>query len=403
MRKIASYVFALVAIVLTSCAYEDGKLDSTSPEGAYIDALGGSGSSGGGNGTGQAQAGVITAGEWNDLSNWSFWNELIQKDDYKRMPGYWGFFLNNRVSVQVLSENDEKPVIDAEVTLTRNETLIARAKTNNQGVAELFLDLWQSNSEVDYSQLILGVNGTGYRSVVKPYSEGINKLAIAATTASNRLEIAFMVDATGSMGDELEYLKTELLDVINRVKVAQANRAIYTGSVFYRDQGDEYITKISGFTSNIQQTHDFIKQQRAAGGGDFPEAVHTALDKSVNELQWSDNSRARILFLLLDAPPHYEQNVLKSIYNSVTKAQAKGIHIIPITASGIDKETEFLMRFLAIATNGTYVFITNHSGIGNDHLEPSTGEYQVELLNDLMVRLINQYSENKNLPASLEF
>jgi hypothetical protein len=51
------------------------------------------------------------------------------------------------------------------------------------------------------------------------------------------------------------------------------------------------------------------------------------------------------------------------------------------------------MRFFSITTNGTYVFITNHSGVGNSHLEPSVGEYQVEFLNDLMVRLINKYAE----------
>ena len=42
---------------------------------------------------------------------------------------------------------------------------------------------------------------------------------------------------------------------------------------------------------------------------------------------------------------------------------------------------------------GNYVFITNHSGIGNDHLEPTVGDYEVEFLNDLMVRLINESLE----------
>ncbi|MDD4641760.1 MAG: hypothetical protein PHF92_10450, partial [Bacteroidales bacterium] len=70
-----------------------------------------------------------------------------------------------------------------------------------------------------------------------------------------------------------------------------------------------------------------------------------------------------------------------------------GIKIIPITASGIDKETEFLMRLMAMATNGSYVFITNDSGVGNEHIQASVGEYQVELLNKLMVRLIKKYSD----------
>ena len=50
------------------------------------------------------------------------------------------------------------------------------------------------------------------------------------------------------------------------------------------------------------------------------------------------------------------------------------------------------MRFFSITTNSTYVFITNDSGIGNDHLIASVGEYQVENLNDLMVRIITKYS-----------
>ena len=48
---------------------------------------------------------------------------------------------------------------------------------------------------------------------------------------------------------------------------------------------------------------------------------------------------------------------------------------------------------MAITTNGTYVFITDDSGIGESHLQASVGDYQVELLNDLMVRLINKYAE----------
>ena len=130
-----------------------------------------------------------------------------------------------------------------------------------------------------------------------------------------------------------------------------------------------------------------------AGGGDFPEAVHSALDKAVNELQWSTNAKTRILFLVLDAPPHHDNSVISNIQISLLKTAEKGIKIIPITASGIDKETEFLMRFLAMTTNGTYVFITNDSGIGNSHLQASVGEYQVEFLNNLMVRLINKYAE----------
>jgi hypothetical protein len=71
----------------------------------------------------------------------------------------------------------------------------------------------------------------------------------------------------------------------------------------------------------------------------------------------------------------------------------KGIKIIPVAASGVDKNTEFMLRFFAIATSGTYVFLTNDSGIGGDHIQASVGEYEVEQLNDLIVRLIDKYLE----------
>jgi hypothetical protein len=205
--------------------------------------------------------------------------------------------------------------------------------------------------------------------------------------------VAFVVDATGSMGDELNFLKTELLDVVNRVKNNNQKAQVRLGSVFYRDKDDEYLTRKSNFSTDLNQTLNFIKAQSAAGGGDFPEAVHSALKEALQNLTWSEVATARILFLVLDAPPHSDPEVMADLRVAMTLASQKGIKIIPVTASGIDKNTEFLMRLFAISTNGTYVFITNHSGIGNHHLEASVGKYEVEYLNDLMVRLLNKALE----------
>jgi hypothetical protein len=339
------------------------------------------------------QPGVITAGEWNDLDNWDFWNNVLNEQEYSTMPSYWNFYHNNRVSVTI-SNGQQSPVIDAVVELKRNGTTIFTARTDNFGKAELWADLYQHSSEIDPSSLSLSINGGAYTaSNVKLYQDGINEIILATASSSARVELSFVVDATGSMGDELEYLKTELLDVIERVKDDNPNTDLYTSSVFYRDEGDQYVTRVSPFTSNVETTIDFIKDQKADGGGDYPEAVHTALEKAIGELQWSYNARTRLLFLVLDAPPHYKTSVIQSIHESIVLAAEKGIKIIPVTASGIDKKTEFLMRFFAISTNGTYVFITDHSGVGNSHLEPTVGEYQVEFLNNLMVRLINKYVE----------
>jgi von Willebrand factor type A domain len=341
----------------------------------------------------QSQSGVITAGEWDDLEHWDFWKTIIQNDTFKMFPAYWNIYTVNRVSVHIV-DTDSLPIIDVAVRLQKDGQIIFSARTDNRGNAELWTGLFQDNTNPDYSALKIDINnGAKILNQVKSLSEGINQVILPPVTVENNIDIAFVVDATGSMGDELEYLKKELLDVISRAQSSNHNTPIWTASVFYRDEGDDYLTKVSDFTTDYNTTIDFIKDQRSDGGGDVPEAVHAALDKAVNMLQWSTHARTRLLFLVLDAPPHYESAVIRSIQASIQTAATKGIKIIPVTASGIDKETEFLMRFFSISTNGTYVFITDDSGIGESHLRAAVGPYEVEYLNNLMVRLINKYAQ----------
>ena len=53
------------------------------------------------------------------------------------------------------------------------------------------------------------------------------------------------------------------------------------------------------------------------------------------------------------------------------------------------------MRTLAIATNGRLLFLTDDSGIGDAHAEPSVGPYRVEKANDLIFRLILEFAAFK--------
>lgn len=205
------------------------------------------------------------------------------------------------------------------------------------------------------------------------------------------LDVALVIDTTGSMGDELAYLQAELADVIDeiRTKVGQSFK-IRLSVNFYRDHGDAYVVRDFPFTEDLDEALADLAAQGFDGGGDFPEAVTEALDSAVHDHAWSESAVARLAFLVLDAPPHESPGDIASIQESVVDAARKGIRIIPVASSGVDKSTEFFLRFIDIATGGTYVFLTNHSGIGGEHLEPTIGEYQVELLNDLLVRLITE-------------
>lgn len=349
---------------------------------------------GSGDTTQQVPAGVITAGEWNDLRNWDFWYQLVEEDTFGYAMEYWGIYpLRNRYSLKVENLSGQ-PVVDLPVTLKSNNTTLWAAKTDNKGQAEFWTEAFSDMHQQSLSELKFFIDDAPVNQEVKSIDEGVNIITYQKTTQRPKnLDVVFVVDATGSMGDELEYLKAEVLDVIQKVKANNSPLVVRTGSVFYRDEGDEYVTKVSQITGTIQTTVNFIKNQKADGGGDFPEAVHSALADAVQQLSWSDEAVARVMFLILDAPPHYDPSVVNSIKKDIEKAALKGIKIVPVSASGIDKGTEFLLRFMAALTNSTYTFITDHSGIGNEHLTPTVGEYEVEYLNDLMVRLINEYVE----------
>ncbi len=332
-------------------------------------------------------SGQITAGEWNDLHNWKDWIALLDNEDYSIMTERFEIYPTQRYSVLAVNEaNSVLPNI--KVQLKNNGNIIWEAITDNSGKAELWSSAFSSDKESNYT---LFVDGKEIRDP-KLIDEGTNTVILKQECSSpQKMDIVFTVDATSSMNDEIQYLKSELLDVIDRIQETNEDIIYRTGSVFYRDTRDEYLTRISPLSEDNEDIISFVHQQNAKGGGDNPEAVDEAIHETLN-LDW-DESALKLVFLILDAPPHEDEATMSRIRSQIKSAARKGIKLIPITASGIGRETEFLMKFMAMMTNGTYIFITDDSGIGNQHLDPVVTDYEVEKLNDCMARLINLYSK----------
>ena len=337
------------------------------------------------------QSNQLTAGEWNDLDHWDFWKDLMNNQDWSTNQPRWQLYLDNRISVN-LKNKQQQPLINYTVMASANGTPLWKAQTNFEGKAELWPSLFNNQA----TAVTLSITDLSGKEVYnKNFSKNIHQINISLDRKAEKiknLDVLFMVDATGSMGDEISYLKSELEDIIGRLNGGN-NLNTRTGLVFYRDHGDDYIVRDFGFDKNISNVKRNLSNQDANGGGDFEEAVEEAMENAINQQQWSTaGTSARLMFMILDAPPHHDAARVKSLQRSIKTAAAKGITLIPVVASGIDKNTEFLMRFMALSTNGTYVFLTDDSGIGNSHLKPTVGSYQVEYLNQLLNRLINKYA-----------
>lgn len=330
------------------------------------------------------QSGQLTAAEVNDLEKWAEWKKITAFGEAKTIAEKWQFVFENRLHIQV-KDRFGNPANNTKVTLYKNRTPMMKGRTDVYGNVILFKGEKSSKDsfmvQVYQGEELLGKSiGNSQRDV---------SFTLKNAKSNNDIDIMFTVDATGSMGDEIAYLKSELKNIMSRIDTSIEQKRV--ALTFYRDHGDQYVTRSFDFESNIDKVKAQLDLQAANGGGDYEEAVEEALRVSLAQ-SWNDQARSKLMFLMLDAPPHFTEKNVAMIKAQIKKAQEQGIRIIPVVASGANKNVEFLMRFFSVSTNGTYVFLTDDSGIGNSHIEATTEDFKVEKLNDLIVRLIEKYA-----------
>ena len=329
-------------------------------------------------------AGQLTCSALDDNHYYDFWKEITDRGqeegtfyEFKKQFGD-DFNTFNRIKLTITNGND------VYVKLKEENTTFHVDNFHN---AYLFASEQKELYDVEISYKDNNGDRVSFETTVKDNDE----IDLENTfTLSSNLEIMFVIDATGSMGDEMKYIQAEIDDVIGKVKNDNPSSTISLAMMVYRDIGDDYVTRYSDFTQDITSQQNFLKQQSANGGGDFEEAVDVALTEAVNK-QWSSNS-TKLLFHVADAPAHdYDVDTWAK---AAKEAANKGIKIFTIAASGIDRKTEFFFRSQSLLTAGQYVFLTDDSGIGLPHEEPTIQEkLVVEFLNDCLIRLINGYHQ----------
>lgn len=199
------------------------------------------------------------------------------------------------------------------------------------------------------------------------------------------LDLAFAVDMTGSMADELAWLERDLIRVVDQARKIRPGLRIRYGLVTYKDQGDEYVVRDYGFTDTSSTMREWLRGESASGGGDYPEAAAQALTTAVG-LDWRRGKGERLLFHIADAPPHHRD--AKMYLDAAYVAARSGVQVFGLGASGVADEAEYLMRQASLVTGGRYLFLTDDSGVGIAHAEPRVSCYRVTSLTGLMRRVL---------------
>lgn len=293
--------------------------------------------------------------------------------------------------------NDKRqPVLDARVrlfvgdqqvfegrTYAGGKTIILPRALGVSGNQPLRMLVEKGNSSFQ-AQLQFGQDSA--QTIVLPGAE-----ALPQTT---RLDVLFLLDTTGSMADEIGQIQSTIVSIADRIDQIKPRPELRFGLVSYRDHGDEYVTRVNDFTSDVNAFRQILLGVSAGGGGDTPEALNQGLHAALREVNW-DTDAVRLTFLVADAPPHLDYQDYDYVQEAQT-AVAQGIKIYTIAASNSDEQAEYVFRQLAQQTLAHFIFLTyqpgQESGPPGDttthNVDPQS--FTVERLDYLVVQVIQR-------------
>ena len=242
------------------------------------------------------------AGEIDDNDTWAEYLEFLDENAQLETPVITND--RNRLTVRV-TDPGGYPVMNATVQLSNRETgkTVSQAMTYADGRA-----VFTTGEDLRGFQVTASLTRNGDTDQAE-LEQGDPDQQIELQLEQQRpetvlLDVAFVLDSTGSMADEIDKIQATLVSIADRVGNLPVANDLRMGMVTYRDyEGDEYVTKVFKFDPDPVRFADLVEEIEAEGGDDYPEAFNRAYYETVNLLDWRDGA-LRLAFVIADAPPH---------------------------------------------------------------------------------------------------
>ncbi|MGH8566613.1 MAG: vWA domain-containing protein [Gammaproteobacteria bacterium] len=176
----------------------------------------------------------------------------------------------------------------------------------------------------------------------------------AITTDKAYVDVVFVLDTTGSMSGLIAAAKEKIWAIANTLTQTRPTPEIRMGLVGYRDRGDEYITRVTDLTTNLDAVYESLMGFSADGGGDGPESVNQALNEVVTRFSWRpDANTYKVVFLVGDAPPHMDYQDDVKYTDTLKAANGRGI-VVNTIQCGADPMTTPVWQDIAQRAEGRY-------------------------------------------------
>lgn len=211
---------------------------------------------------------------------------------------------------------------------------------------------------------------------------------VLKTEVDNGLDLCFVVDTTGSMGDDIENAKENMASILEHLAAKTENYRV--ALIDYRDypersnESEDYPYKIQlYFTSNNESITDAINGLDLGNGGDSEETVYSALMSAV-KLDWRSDAK-KVIIILGDAAPLDPEPITDFTYDDVLLAlfnadinidyedsddrvvDALDTSLINVFSIGTDASSDAADFFeeISTSTGGSYASVDDASKVGD--------------------------------------
>ncbi|MEE4450085.1 vWA domain-containing protein [Novosphingobium resinovorum] len=337
------------------------------------------------------QSGLLTAGEHDDLLNPELYADYVRRSDLAQDVRALPVLDTARLITVEVKDARGRPAPFVPVELRCADGNSLTFTTQADGTVVFFPGMDRLSDTVR-----VRAAGGDWRVLDVPRTDGTGRVGFTLAGQARpvtRLDLALVVDVTGSMSDELNFLQAELDSIVASLNRRHPDLDIRVGLTFYRDKGDEFVTRTFPFTGDIARARGDIGQQVASGGGDYEEAMQDALVRAA-KLDWRPDA-IKTLLLVADAPPHAED--VPRAWLAAENLRANRVQVVPVGASGVGDLAEYVMRAMAAATQSRYAFLTDDSGIGNPHAPSAIDCYLVTRLDKLLTRIIDSQVSGRRI------
>lgn len=322
--------------------------------------------------------------EWDDYLlyrlRFAEWNGLVHEID-----------VSERHIIQI-TNNQGQPVLGAKVTISDDAGHELVTMYTHADGKVLFFPLASNKPDTQRYQILVE-KGSTKANFTLDRNERDHTVVLDASSVKNpvRLDVHFLIDATGSMSDEIQQLKSNMIIISERIHALPSNPDVRFGMTIYRDRGDLFVSRTFEFTPDIEEFTEELRNIAAEGGGDYAESLNEGLHNAVHLTEWRVEETVSLIFLVADAPPHLDYANDYNYAEDVFEAVKRGIKIFPLASSGLDDQGEYIFRQLAQISSGKFLFLTyGAGGAPGDETPHHVDDYSVLSLDELVVRLVEE-------------